>query len=140
GRWALARSDLVEATEVARAEGLGLIVAGAEHNLGFLCGRQGDVPQALHHFARAEVAYEELDRPGRLMAVLGVDRCEVLLGAGLTREARQEAASAVAGFESAGAAADAHEARLLLARAELATGDAEAARQTAAGAAAGFTD
>src|SRR5690606_18946010 len=76
GRWALARSDLVEATEVARAEGLGLIVAGAEHNLGFLCGRQGDVPQALHHFARAEVAYEELDRPGRLMAVLGVDRCE----------------------------------------------------------------
>lgn len=140
GLWELARSDLVEATEVARAENLGLVVAGAEHNLGFLCGRQGDIPQALLHFARAADSYAALDSPGRLTSVLGVDRCEVLLGAGLTREARHEAAAAVAGFENAGATADADEARLLLARAELAAGDTDGARSTATRAEAGFME
>jgi len=138
GRWEVARTDLVEATDVARAEGLGLVVAGAEHNLGFLCGRQGDIPRALHHFANAAESYAALDSPGRLMSVLGVDRCEVLLGAGLTSEARHEAATAVAGFESTGSVADADEARLLLARAELAAGDADSSRATASRAEAGF--
>jgi tetratricopeptide (TPR) repeat protein len=138
GRVRPAEADLVRAIDVATAAGQDLIVAGAEHNLGFLHGRRGDVPRALRHFDRAGAAYARLDNPGRLTSVLAVDRGEVLLSAGLVEEARAEAAAAVAGFRRAGDAANAHEALLQAATVELAAGRADAARAFAVEAEEGF--
>ena len=62
------------------------------------------------------------------LALLLMDRCEVLLSARLAAEARENAEAAVAELDAAGLDADLAEARLLAAHAELLAGDAAAAR------------
>ena len=73
------------------------------------------------------------------LALLLMDRCEVLLSARLAAEARENAEAAVAELDAAGLDADLAEARLLAAHADLLAGDAAAARDQADRADAAFT-
>ena len=132
-----AEADLIRAAGLANELGQQLLLAGAEHNLGYLYGRLGDVPDALHHFDQAAQAYSALDNPRRLLLVLGNDRCEVLLDAGLTAEARALASQLVASIER-DHDAGVDEARLLLARACLAGDDLSGAIDAAEAAASSF--
>ena len=65
------------------------------------------------------------------LALLLMDRCDVLLSARLAAEARANALAAVAELEAAGMGSDLAEARLLAAQAELLAGDTAAAREHA---------
>jgi hypothetical protein len=127
--------DLAEAEAVAQDLGLPVLVAMAAHNTGFAEGRRGSVPDALAAFSRAERAYGLLGDPRRLVAVLRVDRCEVLLDAGLHAEALAEAEAAHAALGATGDLSHLTEARLLLARARLAVGDHAGAAAEASAAA-----
>ncbi len=137
GSFEPALADLAEGEEVAAALGLPVMEAMAAHNAGFAQARRGAVADALAAFDRAEVAYAELGRPPRLVAVLASDRCDVLLQVGLVAEARAAAATAVAALDGIDAT-HAGEARLLLAQACLAGGDLDAAGSEAAAAEAAF--
>jgi tetratricopeptide (TPR) repeat protein len=129
------RGDLAGAADDHRAgrrlaEELGqeLMVALIDHNLGFIAGRAGNIPEALAWFDKAEQTYVAQDAP---MAVLHADRAELLLAANLVAEAVASARAAVDELARAGNVVELAEARLLLARAELATGAAGDARRAA---------
>src|SRR5260221_4044776 len=81
GAFSLAEGDLRRAEALYRIEGLGLGVASARHNLGFVAARRGDLPAALSLLEEARSLYVDL---GLSTAVLEVDRCDVLLSARLT--------------------------------------------------------
>jgi tetratricopeptide (TPR) repeat protein len=122
-----ALEDLAESERLAGTLDLPVITAMAAHNTGFAHGRRGDVPAALAAFDRAEDAYRLLGHPARLEAVLHADRCEVLLEAGLSTEARRAAELSVAELDAGGDVGHRTESQLLLARALLAEGRPEAA-------------
>ncbi len=138
GRFDDAAADFVEAGTLAAALDQELMVAGAEHNMGFLHGRRGDVPAALACLDRARAAYEALGSPARLTSALDSDRCDVLLIAGLAAEARAAAERSLEAALSGGNQMVAAEARLLLARALLALREYDAASQQATDAAVSF--
>ena len=73
-------------------------------------------PLALEWYDRVEAEYRAHGVP---LALLFMDRCEVLLSARLATEARANALAAVAELEAAGMGSDLAEARLLAAQAEL---------------------
>lgn len=139
GRFDDAVRDLAEAEDRAAALELWVLVAMAAHNLGFTLGRRGEVPAALAAFDRAEEAYASRQGPTRLLAALTADRCEVYLDVGLAHDAAIAAARAVRLLEEDGDAAYESEARLLLARAQLALGLVDSARGEAETAAASFS-
>lgn len=139
GDFDAAAADLEAAAEAAAATGQRLVAAGAIHNLGYVRARQGDVPGALERFGQAADAYRSLGSPARVVASLDQDRAEVLLEAGLVPEAVAAARRAVIQHDAAGADTATTDARLLLAEAELAAGNAREARDTAAVAAARFS-
>ncbi len=97
-----ARRDLERAHEGFRVVGARVSLAGMEHNLGRVAGRSGDVVRALAHFRASESAFRRLRvDPTEVQ----VNRCEVLLDAGLYGEAvalarRTEAAMAARGLET----------------------------------------
>jgi CHAT domain-containing protein/tetratricopeptide (TPR) repeat protein len=138
GNHQAALASLTSAERISRARDLPVLVAMATHNMGFRLGRLGQLPDALAALARAEEAYRELGRPDRLVAVLEADRCEILLLAGLTDEARTSATRSVDALVALGDMAHLMEGRLLLARALLAGGDYRGAAAEAARAARGF--
>lgn len=121
GRLRSAELDLLVVQKLADELGQRLIAAGAQHNLGFVASRRGDVPTALCWYDRAQASYQELTDPQRLVAVLDQDRAEVLLAAGLSGEAAQAAARAVEAHRRDGNETDLAEAELLLASAQLAS-------------------
>ncbi|HET8659077.1 MAG TPA: CHAT domain-containing protein [Micromonosporaceae bacterium] len=96
-------------------------VAVAVHNRGLVAFRAGDLPAALGHLDDAARRYKALGTP---MPDLAIDRCAVLLAAGLPREALNEADSGVERLES-GRGQSTRRAELLLAaaRAALAAAD-----------------
>ncbi len=126
-----ALADFAEGERIALERDLPMIVAMAAHNTGFAYCRQGRLPEALAAFDRAQRAYQDLDNPDRLVAVLDADRSEVLLAAGLVGEARAAAASAVAAL-ARGDLTHLNECRLLLARSLLAAGAYDQAAAEAA--------
>ena len=129
GDYRAATADLLEAERLHVQLGRELSAAEVRHNLGFVASRQGNVPEALRWFDRAEAEFRGhgVSRPARLL-----DRCETLLAVRLVTEARQVGAVAVAELEASGAAMDLAEARLLLAQAALLDDDPpEAAAQAA---------
>lgn len=128
GELAGAEADLEHAITVAESAGLARLAAMSRANLGFVALRCGDIPQALALYAQAEPEFA--DTAGRARAI-DVDRAGALLYAGLAREARRLLGRAADGLTACGYALDAAEARLLLAQAELACGDASDARVTA---------
>ena len=107
--------------------GQALAATQVRHNLGWVAARRGDVPAALDWYDRVEAEYRAHDVP---LALLLMDRCEVLLSARLAAEARANAEAAVAELDAAGLGADLAEARLLAAQAELLAGDTARARAT----------
>ena len=104
--------------------GQALAATQVRHNLGWVAARRGDVPAALDWYDRVEAEYRAHGVP---LALLLMDRCEVLLSARLAAEARANAEAAVAELDAAGMGADLAEARLLAAQAELLAGDTAAA-------------
>ena len=98
------------------------------HNLGFVLTVAGDLPAALARFDEADARFMALGAPIGLNLVA---RARALLRANLHREARLAATWAVDALEDGRAAAEAAEARVLLATAELADDDPEAAIATA---------
>jgi tetratricopeptide (TPR) repeat protein len=133
-----ARRDFRDAESAAVAHGLVILGAMAAHNLGFLEGRGGHLPDALRALDRAEARYGELAGRPRQLPVLHSDRAEILLLAGLASESRVSAARAVQELQAEGNFADLEEARLLFARACIATGETEEAYGAARLAAGGF--
>jgi CHAT domain-containing protein len=138
GNPAAALDDLGEAERIAIERELPLLAAMAAHNVAFVHGRRGSLPDALVAFDRAQRAYEALETPHRLLAVLEADRCQALLLAGLVTEARAAAEAAVGALETVGDRAHLVECRLLLARALLAEGAYDRSAAEAALAAKGF--
>ncbi len=119
--------DLSDAEKTARDLDLPVLAAMAAHNIGFALGRRGDIPNALASFIRARDTYASQGNPARLVAVLAADQCEVLLEAGLFLDACESALLAVTKLAETGDVVHLDEARLLYARACLASGDLEEA-------------
>lgn len=135
-----ADADLSRARDLAQAMGRPMVVASCSHNLGFLHGRRGDIPQSLSWFAQAARDYEGLDLTASFRAVLLADEAEVLLDAGLIPEALARSGEAVRTLTGTDNAVDLAEARVSVARASQAAGDHEQAVRQAALARAAFTD
>jgi tetratricopeptide (TPR) repeat protein len=131
GSFRLAKADIARAEQLFEELELPRALAGARWNHGFVGARRGDIPAALASLDAAGEAYRQAGMP---VGLLLVDQCDVLLAAGLVAEARQVAITAVAELSAHRQAADLAEARLMLARAELADGAPAAARRTAAAA------
>ncbi|MFG2042959.1 CHAT domain-containing protein [Dactylosporangium sp. NPDC048998] len=107
-------------------------VAVAVHNRGLVAFRAGDLPAALAHLDDAAQRYRRLGTPA---PDLSIDRCAVLLTAGLPREALDVADAGVRELESLRGQAT-RRAELLLAagRAALAAADPAAAQSRTAAA------
>jgi tetratricopeptide (TPR) repeat protein len=73
-----------------------LELAYARHNRGLVAFRSGDLPAALAHFDEAAQLYQTLAAP---MPDLTIDRCGVLLAAGLAADALREADLAICELE-----------------------------------------
>jgi tetratricopeptide (TPR) repeat protein len=123
-----AEADFAVAERLYAASGQEFEYAEARHNRGLAAFARGDLPAAL--------AY--LDEAGQRFAALGVaypdlaiDRCAVLLTAGLTAEALAEADRAADRMEEGGQAAKKAELRFAAATAALAAADPLTARQRA---------
>ena len=128
GAFSAAEADFLRAEALHESIGQALSATQVRHNLGWVAARRGDVPAALDWYDRVDAEYRAHGVP---LALLLMDRCEVLLSARLGAEARTNATAAVAELEAAGLDADLAEARLLAAQAELLTGDITAARDHA---------
>ena len=128
GRVDAAVADLDEAIGLARKADAAMPEAELIHNLGFVLTVAGDLPAALARFDEADARFMALGAPIGLNLVA---RARALLRANLHREARLAATWAVDALEDGRAAAEAAEARVLLATAELADADPEAAIATA---------
>ncbi|MGX7826201.1 CHAT domain-containing protein [Actinokineospora sp. 24-640] len=107
--------------------------AFALHNRGLVAFRSGDLPAALACLDDVERRYREL---GTTTPDLAIDRCSVLLAAGLAHDAVAEADTALA--QRRGQATRRAELLLVAARAALAAGDPAVAGERAGAAAAGF--
>jgi len=124
-----AGADFASAEQMFAATGQELEHAKARHNLGLAAFAAGDVPGALRYLAEAETRYEEL---GAVNPDLPIDRCAVLLAAGLAVEAKREAEAALARMPPR--AGPSHQRAELLfgaANAALAAGDLVDAREFA---------
>jgi len=128
GSLRFAKADVARAEQLFEELDLPRALAGARWNRGFVEARRGDIPAAL---ACLDAAGEAYRRAGMPVGLLLVDQCDVLLAAGLAAEAREIAVAAVAELSAHRQSADLAEARLMLARAELADGAPAAARRTA---------
>ncbi|MBG0812692.1 CHAT domain-containing tetratricopeptide repeat protein [Planomonospora sp. ID82291] len=126
--FAAAEADLTRSARLAAAAGLDHVLALAEGNLPFLAARRGDLPAAFAAYRRAERVL--FGYPERL-ATVRCDLAEALVSAQLPGEARVLLDQAVPELEAAGARTALAEAHLMLARAELSTGDPRRALRSA---------
>jgi tetratricopeptide (TPR) repeat protein len=113
---AAARADFSACVDIATRHGLELLAAKASHNLGYLSMLAGDLPRALRQMDAVAPALGGLSPP--MAAVYYVDRAQVLLTAGLLREADEDLGRAGELFRAAGLRQDRAEAEL--ARAQVA--------------------
>jgi len=103
--------------------------AMVRHNTAIAQFRLGRVAEALHEFAAADAAMEELGRP---VAEFPRDKSEALLAAGFFSEALEMCIQTAALFEASGGEDHRRQALVVAAEAALALGDAKAAEQLAA--------
>jgi tetratricopeptide (TPR) repeat protein len=105
-------------------------LATARHNRGLVAAASGRVPEALQLLAEADQCYKSLGTP---MLDVAIDRCAVLLSAGLAADALAETDAAIARDADPGARRSAKFAELLYssAAATLAAGDPDAASERA---------
>ena len=102
--------------------------ATARHNRGLVAAASGHVPEALEYLAEAGRRYEQLGTP---MPDVAIDRCAVLLSAGLATDARAEADDSARRLGRAVPAVKLAELLYSSATAALAAGDPPAARDRA---------
>ena len=136
GHLGRARTDITQAADLWAGLRMTRTVAKAHLNLGVIEGMHGNIPAALAVIDRAA---DEYRKGGWPMGPLLMEKGEVLLSAGLAPEALTAVAAAVAELSRDGKAADLAEARLLLARVQLAAGLPDAASESAAAARRGFS-
>ncbi|HTU72728.1 MAG TPA: CHAT domain-containing protein [Trebonia sp.] len=135
GHLGRAKADISQAAELHAAMGNARGVARTRLHRGVIEGMHGNIPAAL---AAIDRAADEYRKGGWRVAIPLMEKCEVLLSAGLAAEALATASAAVAELSDQ-KAAEAADARLLLARAQLAAGSPGPARDSAAAARGGFT-
>jgi hypothetical protein len=129
-----AERDLRRAESLYAELGDRAAVAQVRHNLGFVAARAGDIPKAMHWYDRADEDFRRHGRPAQAL----IDRADLLLEAQLWAEAYHVAAAAARAATRHRLLSLLPQARLLQARAALATGDAAGARAAAAAARAAF--
>lgn len=122
--FAAAERDLLEAETLARALGRPLTIGLIANNLGLMETLRGDVPAALRHLDRAE---RIIGAYGAQLGTLHQDRAELLLSVGLTAEAKAAAARAVDAYRRERRSLKVPEVQVLLAQAEILSGDPAAA-------------
>ncbi|GIF47095.1 CHAT domain-containing protein [Asanoa ferruginea] len=118
--WPGAEDDLARAEAAYDAAGHLGKTAPIYHNRGLAAAARGDVPAALAAFDEAADRYR---RSGRDPNQLPADRAEVLLSVLLVSEARRAAEDAVVHYAAQRNAIDLVQARVVLARAALLSGD-----------------
>jgi CHAT domain-containing protein len=124
-----ADKDFVVAERLFAQSGQEFEYAQAMNNRGLLAFARGDLPTALAYFDEAGRRFEAVGTPDPSLAI---DRCAVLLAAGLAEDAFQEADRAVARIPpTGGQAAKRAELTYGAAMAALATGDTATARERA---------
>jgi len=123
--WAAVDEDQTIAEALYLANGHRGRTALIFHNRGVAATTRGDLPTALAAYDEAERRYRDA---GRTSGLLPVERAEALLAVLLVDEARAAAEGAVADFTRQGNAVDLVQARLVLARAALLSGDSGSAR------------
>jgi len=128
GRLAEAEADVSRAAELYTGLGQDLAAADSRWNLGMIAARRGDIPTALQRYEEAEATYQRVGSPEPDSLV---HRGELLLSAGVRREAREVAGRAVAELSAAGNSMVLAEALLLQAQAALADDDHDAAAEAA---------
>ena len=136
GHLGRARTDIIQAGDLYAALQKTRAMADTRLNLGVIEGMHGNIPAALAAIDHAADEYRKGDWP---MAGLLMEKGEVLLAAGLSVEALAAVSAAVAELSRERKAVDLAEARLLLARAQLAAGLPGPASESAAAARRGFT-
>ena len=136
GDIAAGERDLLAALELCNRMDFDLGAGFVQQNLGYLCGRKGDVVAALKWYERAAEAYRHagIDR-GELLFDVG----ELLLSARLVAEAREAAEQAVEELARGRMALRLAEARLMLSQAALLDGDLHTAQEAAEKARRAFT-
>ena len=124
-----AAADFVRAEELYATSVQELEYAKARHNRGLTALSRGDLPEALTYLDEAGNLYDAL---GETLPELAIDRCSVLLAAGLADEAAHETETALSRLPPEGGTAY-KTADLLFAAATaaLAAGDPATARQRA---------
>jgi tetratricopeptide (TPR) repeat protein len=130
-----AERDLREAEELARQLGRELTIGLVANNLGLMETLRADVPAGLSHLDRAE---RIIGAHGAQLGTLYQDRTELLLSVGVLSEAQAAAEQAVAAYRREGRLVKVPEARLLLSRVALLSGDREKALTEARRALGGF--
>jgi tetratricopeptide (TPR) repeat protein len=116
-----ADADFVSAQRLFASTSQELEQAFAIHNRGLVAFRSGDLPLALSYFHQAATRYEVLGTP---VPELSIDRCAVLLAAGLAADAINDADAAIRDLERIKGQAT-KKAELLLAAANAALAAAE---------------
>ena len=117
-------NDLESAEQLYLDLGQDLDAADVMFNKAMALGRQGDLPRAFQAFAESR---RVLERRGQSIDQLVVAKAEILLLAGLVEDVVDELPDVIERLEAAGMVADAAEARLYLASAQLALNDPAAA-------------
>ena len=120
GRPMEAEADLLAAREIDDVDGRLHSIAAEDHGLGVAAWLKGDIPEALWLFEQSTTTLRELlDSASEIQ----VSQCEVLLSAGLFREAFALAREIAMDMQRAGLAEDEAEARLVGAQAALLAGN-----------------
>ena len=91
GRTRQADADFAVAEQYYRQAGQDWEYATARHNRGLVAAASGRVPEALAYLAEADQSYRRLGTP---MLDVAIDRCAILLTAGLAADAWAETAAA----------------------------------------------
>src|SRR6266511_1113622 len=121
--------DIARAERLFAAAGQEYESAVARHNRGVIAFRSGDLPAALAFLDEAAGRYHLLSAE---VPDLSIDRCAVLLAAGLSRDALEEADRAIRGLEQVrGQATKRAELLLTAANSALAAADTRAAMERA---------
>ncbi len=137
GDYAGAETDILAGEALCLDLGLTLMAAGARSNLGYLAARRGNVVEALRWL---ESARPELEVAGDVRhGVFQYDLCEVLMLAGLSRDAVEAGRRATDLISGTGMQAEFAEARLLTAQAALRDGDPVTAETLATAAGRAFS-
>lgn len=120
GRFDAADRDYVDAEATAAELGMTAALAQCAANRGTLHGRARRLTESVRHFDRARVLFERAGNPARTVAIMHIDRAEVLMLSGLVVDAVAAARLALALAEPTGNPVVVGDAQLMLARTELA--------------------